>query len=580
MRSSDDILTLDSPAHAIRSAQLQRMQELSAERARRSEEALQIYEPMEKQDAFHRSEASERVVIGGNRAGKSLAAFAEDARCALGLDPYKKYPTHRPLQIWIIGFDEGHLARVVYRMLFQPGAFRVIRDLETGKLRTFKPWDAEDVARGRESRPAPPLIPSRFAPERAFAWKDKARRIFTVVRLQFPDGHPMDGTEIYCFPSGGEAPQGNAVDLIHIDEDLKYARHVAEYQARLSDNEGGKLIWSAMPHMKNDALIRMVGRAEEQEEDEKPDVEKFQFTFSGNQYIDTEQKRKRLSGWSEDERRLRDQGELTLDITQMYPEFDLEIHGVPSKFNKNRVERYLLAGQPPQNWTRYMSVDPGHSFCAVIFAAIPPPEIGNFVLIYDELYLRKCTAAKFADGVFAKAENQEFRAFIIDDHGSRVREAGSGLRIRDQYSQELRRVGIRSEITSFGFIKGSDDIFGRTTEVRRWLSLRDDQTTRFRIVGQNCPHVLREFRLYKKRVSADETQDQPIKANDHTMNALEYLAAYNPRYYKPLRNVPEESAVYKEFESWQQKPHSITGRDRFFRGSSGSSIYLGPGVPA
>jgi hypothetical protein len=569
-----------SVGETLRTVELQRLEEISAERVRRHEESLRLYEPMPDQDAFHQSKASERLLRGGNRGGKSLAAFLEDARCAMGVDPYQKYPTHRPLQIWIIGFDEGHLGRVVYRLLFQKGAFRVIRDLHSGMLRTYRPWQEEDRNRHKESSPASPLIPERYAPPEAFAWKDKARRIFTVVRLEFPDGHPMNGTEIHCFPSGGQAPQGSAVDLIHIDEDLKYARHVPEYQARLSDNEGGKLIWSAMPHMKNQALIEMSSRAEEQQELEEPDVEEFRLTFSGNQYIDAKQKALRLAGWSVEERRLRDQGDFVFDVVAMYPEFDVTLHGVPSKFNKDQIEGVLLAGQVPQHWTRYMIVDPGHSFGAALFAAVPPPQLGNFVLAYDELYIRNCTAKKFADAAAKKAGGQEFRAFIIDDHGSRAREAGTGLSVRQQYSQELRRVQLRSEITGYGFIKGSDEVFGRTTEVRRWLTLRDDGTTRFRVLQNKCPQMIREFRNYKKRVAADESQDRPIKANDHLMNCLEYLAPHNPRYYKPKKSVPEESLVYKEFQSWQNSPRRLTGRDRFFQGSAGGSIYLGPGVPA
>ncbi len=521
--SLPNALDLKPPAYDLKGfgkARAARLGDVGAERTRRRKDALRLYEPMVEQEAFHQSLATERLLRGGNRGGKSVAGYIEDARCALGLDPHNKFPIDRPLRIWLICYNEGQIGRTAYRLLFCRGAFDIIRDLKTGEWRSYQPWDPEDVAREQEVKPAPPLIPPRFAPPESFAWKDKGRRIFNVCRLKFPPGHPMDGTEIHAFPSGGEPPSGDPVDLIHIDEDLVYARHVAEYQSRLSDTKG-RLIWTARPHMRNDALIRMSVRAEEQADRAQPDVEEFRLTYSSNPFIDSDEKRKRLEGWSEEERRARDAGEFLFDTVLMYPSFHMDVHGIPAKHGRTKLDEMLADRQVPPNATRYMVVDPGHTVCAVLFAFVPPPGYGDVVVAYDELYLKQCDAAKFARAVEPKVAGHQFHAFIIDDHGSRVTQLGSGLTVRQQYSDELRARRIASRITGHGFLKGSDDVPARSAEVRRWLARRPDGTTRFRFFRDTMPNLVSEFRNYRKRIGVDETQDKPVPGKDHLCDCFD-----------------------------------------------------------
>ena len=63
-----------------------------------------MYQPSTIQDEMHQSKASEVLVIGGNRSGKSLSTFMEDARAVTGQDPYKKYPKENG-NLCIIGRD-------------------------------------------------------------------------------------------------------------------------------------------------------------------------------------------------------------------------------------------------------------------------------------------------------------------------------------------------------------------------------------------------------------------------------------------------------------------------------------------
>jgi hypothetical protein len=108
------------------------MANVAAERSRRQKEALRLYQPMDKQAVFHDSLASERIVRGGNRSGKSMSAFAETASAATGIPiigpdgsplPFK-YPTNRPMLIWVIGYDQRHLQDAISARRFShnPGS--------------------------------------------------------------------------------------------------------------------------------------------------------------------------------------------------------------------------------------------------------------------------------------------------------------------------------------------------------------------------------------------------------------------------------------------------------------------------
>ena len=144
------------------------LKEMQAELASRRIEALKLYCPTPQQEQVHASRASEILVIGGNRSGKSLCTFVEDARAVCGKDPHKKYPEKDGI-LAIVGKDWKHIGLVVYPMLFMAGAFKIIRDEKTGEWRAYNP--ATDAAREKDAKPAPPLIPPRMVKKKSWVLK-------------------------------------------------------------------------------------------------------------------------------------------------------------------------------------------------------------------------------------------------------------------------------------------------------------------------------------------------------------------------------------------------------------------------
>ena len=464
--------------------QKQEFRALHLEKMRRDCEALKLYEPLPFQEAFHACHAKEALIQAGNQVGKSLASFVEDARAATGQDPYDKYPKENGVMV-CLGMDEGHIGRTIHKYLFRAGSFKVIQDPKTGIWRSWKPWIEADWARKKDAKPAPPLIPNRYV--KKFAWKKRAQHIFEICEL-------INGWTIYAMGSKGDPAQGFQADLVHIDEDLEKPEWYDEMIARLSMRDG-KLRWSALPHSKNDALVNLVERAADEASMEKPSTVVFRATIFDNPFMPEQVKRENIKRWQakgDDEYRKRALGEMVTDSVLMYPTFSKDVHGA-IKFEEPRSQMQKILsendGLPPKDWCCYMVVDPGHAVCAVTFWAVPPESLGDYRVCYDELYIQQCTAAKCAEGVYHKVKDRTFQAFIIDAHGGRLREIGSGVLPSTQYSNELASRGVVSIETGSRFRPGSDDVSGREMRLRDWLGIRGDGTTKMLVVVQRCPNL-------------------------------------------------------------------------------------------
>lgn len=511
---------------------------------------MRLYRPTPKQLEFHQCPASETLVIGGNRSGKSLCTFVEDAWAATGTHPVEGKYRKEGGNLVIIGQNWKHIGLVVVPYLFRAGAFKIIRDEQTKQFRAYDP--VADAHRAKEAKPAPPLIPPRLI--KSFSWVLKSAGYLNSCEL-------TNGWTIYCFSSEGDPPQGFQADRVHIDEDLNNEAWVPEMQARLADRKG-LFNWSAMPHSKNEALIGLNERAEKAEEQgNTSDIKRFVLRFLDNPHIDSEEKRKAVERWSaigEDVLRQRSEGEFITDSILVYPNWNLSVHGF--------AREGLPNGQIPGDWCRYAVVDPGHAVTAVLFAAVPPDE--RFILLYDELYIRNCNAIIFGQEFQRKVKGTQFYAFLIDAHGARLTDIGSGRSPQEQYSEQLAALNVSSRVTGHSFIPGSDDVQAGLQSVRTMLHIRPDGTTRLRHLRGAMPNFEREMKRYKKKVihvaGTSVVSDEPNKRGDfHLVDCLRYLCSYEPEYHKPHQHVEEPWYVL-----WSEKRKKA-------QGNSGV-VYLAP----
>lgn len=579
---------------------------LTAEEDRRAREALRCYRPSPQQHMFHESQASECVMRGGKRSGKSTAVAAEFASRVLGIPitgadnrPIpQRHPVSKPndrLLYWVIGWDVDHLGQTIYRLLFQPGLFRVIRDKATGQWRTYNPANPFDDARYSESVPAEPLIPERFIDTtqgvNGWVWENAGAKNFSCCYLK-------NGAIIAAYPSSGKhAKMGDAVSGIWIDEDIQIPDHLKEWQDRLTDRDGW-LLWSVWPHTKNGALIHILDRAEEQVGEEHPNVQSFQLIMSENPFHKEEAKQRALSRMeSEDEIARRDRGELLLDTLSMY-DFYPGLHTVkqhiqgevlPDPSDARSLLRRMLTdhGQFPRTWTRYLAIDPSHTRTAVLFAVVPPPSIdkvymGDLVIVERELIARKYTATMLATEIAKYIEGLNYEAFIMDQQIGRQTRVGDNITVFQAYSDAFAGKHIKARLSGSTFIAGCNQPAMRYRAVRALLEVGRSGMPRMLFLDQATPETQHEFHTYRKKsmyVKGEETIfDEPANPRKHdAMAALEYLCAYieecftvGTAYVEPETYGARGSAAYRKAMSLLQK----------HREKHGSYVHLGPGAAA
>lgn len=527
-----------------RDRRLDELRRTVVELQRRHREALKLYEPLELQVAFHASRVKTRLVRGSTRSGKTLMCAAEMARAVLNLDPHHKYP--RKGVAYLVGYDWAHHGQVVYPKLFKAGAFKCIAEPD-GKLVAYRPWDARHTTRRDEVVEAEPLIPERYID--TIAWYSKREEIPNLIRM-------TNGWELHFFSGDGRPPRGQAVDLAWMDEEIGNQYWFNELVSRTADRDG-RIMWSAAPQSGTDQLYELHELAEMQRDAPDRVVEEFHVRLADNPHLTSQQKLEMAAAKTSEAARITDiDGEFLYATLKVYPEFSLAVHGV-------------AIPELPAHWTRYAVVDPGHTVCAVLFAAVPPPdEQAGFgrVLLYDELYIEKCSAALFADRFRGKAVGVAFQDFVMDLRGGRTTMATTGKTIQQQYSEELEKRGVRCVTRGSGFCWGSDDVAAGVESVRGFLRVGGDGVPGLRVWCERSPHgslisklpkfewEMNRYR-YKKvgKVVTDKPEDRgPV----HAVACVRYLCAYNPRFVERPQMGREPSWAYRQLQDKRRRENA------------------------
>ena len=500
-----------------------RLRQLLMQIALRKMEGLKLYRPLPYQKAFHESSAHERIIRAGNRGGKTTCAAAEVAMALTNTGPPGRYPESGIC--YCVGKQGREVAQVLYPKLFKPGAYRIIRDEETNEWRAYNP--ETDEARKAQSRPALPLVPKRLV--KSVAWLDKKLNLPSLITLK-------NGWQVHFYSSEGKPTQGTAISLVWLDEEIVDSEWYPEMAARLIDNNG-RFIWSATPQAGTERLYALSERAREQvEQNIQPrTIEEFYCSIHDNKYISSTDRALFMEKLKEDEETfaVRIKGEFAILSGRVFPEY------VPRLLE---IEPFAI----PHAWTRYVAIDPGRQVCAALFAAVPPPEEGDFVYFYDELYIKGATAAMFGKEMGEKAKTQQFYEFLIDMHEVRKRSGGDGKSILEYYIQELRENKCRSLTTGYDFLAANDNVQAGLEAIRFWMRIRADGNMKMRVFRSlvNFNREMRHYR-YQRGVKDGEYLEKPVKKRDHLIDCARYIVQRAPVWVAPAGPSVQHSAPYR-----------------------------------
>lgn len=558
---------------------------------------------------------NEQGAISTNRSGKSTVCAAKIAAAARNvpllawngeqIDCRLPHQKGRPLTIWVIGLQLNHIGQTIFRLLFQEGAFRMIDDEDTGAWRAWRPWSKSDAARESRTRPGPPLIPPSEIDHDSWEWESKAGKQVAGVKLK-------NGTQFYFYASTADVKMGDPVDVIWIDEAIKYSAHYPEWMMRLTDYRGW-LLWSTMFRAGVPALAGLLERAEVQQEElqrgerEKLTAKCIFFTQKGNPFLPKEriaENREFLESLGEEELAMRADGGIRFDNTLIYPFFSKRTHAAIPPMNSlgepldhaewDNLAHVLkdLNGIPPKDWTHELIIDPGAQKPAVLFCAVPPSHWRDsrgkewflwadaktpFYVCYDEIYGKRYALRGAKDSlvqaIVLKVRGVRFRRFIMDMQAGRQTPLTGGMTVAQQYSQAFMEAGLESEDTGNHFVAGSPDFPARKEVVTGWMQIHGCGKPLLRVVTQNCPNLVWQLSRNQLAMDGDVVVNKEARRERNDLRVdLEYWASRSPRYVR-VEQTYRNPAWIDRLPAWE---------DKYFgaREQTSDRIHFGPGTVA
>lgn len=534
------------------------VQRMLAELARRNRESLGLWEPIPTQAAFHSCSSYIRLLLGGNRSGKTVCAAVETARAVLGVDPWKKYPASGTMVV--VAKDAHTLGTSIHKRLFRSGAFQIVRDLDTGLWRAAHPWDPQDESRRDEWRMSEPLIPDRYIKEMAWVARNKEQP--ERAKIVTPRGE----WDMLFFVGGSEPKPGFPADVVWIDEECSNPRWPLEMRARLMDTRGC-LYWSATPEHSTQTLMDWYSEAMRDEKEFDRNAQ-YRVRFSAF-HINTATNPFKDKGAIEDFYAGTSQADIDVKVKGI---FSLSKQIVFSDWDPNVC--VISPFEIPSHWTRYLAIDPGWRPSTVLWMAVPQPAPKNpktpeemfdalhagKVFIYRELVLNEGGCAELARRIHEAQGDEQIERFVLDYQFARQHEHGVGETRLEQYERAFEEEGLESVRQGPRFTPGSNKPEVRREAIHRWI-----RQGRLRVFKGAAPSLEDDMRRH--HYIRDRRGTITDKVSNHgTIDCLGYLAEYDP----PWRPAPagKESKTMSIFERLKRKQRKAAGGISFGPGGA------------
>lgn len=454
---------------------------------------LQNYFPYDKQRAFHMAKVRLRILLGGNRAGKSTTGGVNSLIQAMDED---SVPDHlKDFKIWQPPF---------YCRIITPDFTRTLKAV----AEVIRRWCPRHEMRGGSW-------------EKAWSQQEK---VFYFANESF--------FEFLTYEQDLDKHGGTARHRVWFDEEPDGEKGEAvreEASMRLIDFKGDE-IFTFTP------LNGLGWTFDEFWEEKGPEIEKdvwvnetmavVRADMSDNLSLDKDEIEYRLSKLPERQRNARKSGNFEHFKGLVYEMFDPEIHVVPMP-NRQHVQSLQLS----------VAIDPGMQCTAVQFAGF---DRDNAMLTFDELHLSdedaipENAAAAIINklkwwGIF---DTSKVRFWI--DPSARNRSLTDAQRVQQLY----KNAGIRAS-------GAQNDVEMGVFEMQRRLENKDaaGNPAPLYFVAENCTHTRKEFPRYRLDIQEDG-KFKVVKRGDHHMDGDRYNAASRPLPQKPRPKPRHRQEVY------------------------------------
>lgn len=422
------------------------------------------YRPNDNQLEAHMCDSRGRVILGGNRSGKSYWSVVEMLLWALNIHPYLETPKP-PLRLRHVAVDRPN------------GIDKILKDL-------YKQLCPEEELEGGSFEKA---------------WK------LEPPMLRFKNGTFI---EFMSYEQDLDKHAGTSRHAIAFDEEPDPAIF-DENMMRLVDTKGKW--WIAQTPVEGISWVYMDMYEPIMEEGKKLPVEIFKFPTRENKYIDHEALDELTFRLSEDDKRVRTEGDFVALTGLIFP-YSRQVHRIKYEYN-SALPVYASMDHGMRNptcWLWYQVDSDGNIF------------------VFHEYYEAGRVVADHARAVkMWEKQNDIYPVYRVGDPSIQ-----NGIPTANGISKQ----SVQSEYAHHGIYiaLGNNDVDTGLNRVSFLLKPPDFETPRL-FIDESCVNLDKEFRMYRwedwanKKTSANKApKAMPKKRDDHAMDALRYFCMSRP----------------------------------------------------
>jgi phage terminase large subunit-like protein len=427
------------------------------------------FQPHPKQSLFLASTVPLKAFLGGNRSGKTTCGIVDDLIQACSPEDL---PEH------LLGFKKWQppfFCRIV-----APDFVSTMEGVIFNKLREWCPRNAMEGGSW----------------DKAY---DKQRRM-----LWFSNGSWM---QFLTFEQDLDKHSGAALHRVHFDEEPPSDIR-RECLMRLIDF-GGDELFTMTPLFGMSWMFDSI--YEPYVKGDLDDAIVVEVDMDDNPHLDEVTKKRALAGLSEEERNARKSGRFVHFGGMVFGEFSG--NHVVDQFPYD----YFTPGHPGEFDMIYVGIDPGtrHLAAAVFVACTPDGQL----IVFDEVGIKDGTVRDMAGEIALLRAKWSItpRMYVIDP-AARNRNHQTGRSDQMEYMD----AGIVA-------VPGQNAVTAGIQNIKARLQASPPQLR----VTENCAGLIDEFHKYrwtKQKRNADgaDPKEEPLKTNDHRLDALRYVAMARP----------------------------------------------------